>query len=118
MTGEEEYTLDEERLTLEEMQAMQRALQEKYMEKWHGLGPWKARDTLLWMVSEAGEAAQILKHEGNDAAAVPGEARARFVEEMCDVLMYWNDAMLCFGVTPEEIARAYRAKHQRNMSRW
>lgn len=110
--------MDEERFNLEEMQAMQRALQEKYKEKWHGLGPWKARDTLLWMMAEAGEAAQILKHEGNEAAAVHGEARAHFVEEMCDVLMYWNDAMLCFDIAPEEIAEAYRAKFRRNMARW
>ena len=105
-------------LTLEEMQAMQRALQEKYRDKWPALGPGKARDTLLWMMAEAGEAAQVLKHEGNDAVSAPGEARAHFVEEMCDVLMYWNDALLCFGVTPQELADVYRAKHLRNMTRW
>ena len=32
--------------------------------------------------------------------------------------MYLNDVMLCYGITPEELAATYRAKHQRNMTRW
>jgi len=46
------------------------------------------------------------------------EIREHFVEEMCDVLMYFNDVMLCMGITPDELKRVYLAKHERNMSRW
>ena len=44
--------------------------------------------------------------------------REHFVEELCDVLMYLNDVMLCYGISPEEMEQVYRAKHARNMKRW
>ena len=46
------------------------------------------------------------------------QVRRHFVEEMCDVMMYFSDVMLCFGVTPEELADIYMQKHERNMKRW
>ena len=33
-------------------------------------------------------------------------------------MMYFNDLMLCYGVTPNELEQIYREKHERNMSRW
>lgn len=39
----------------QEMQAIQKQLQEKYKDKWGGLSPKKGRDSLLWMMIEAGE---------------------------------------------------------------
>ena len=44
------------RFGFEEMQAIQKELQEKYLEQWGGLDPRKGRDSLLWMMIEAGEA--------------------------------------------------------------
>ena len=44
--------------------------------------------------------------------------RTHFIEEMADVLMYFNDVLLCFGITPEEFSAIYRAKQERNMTRW
>ena len=105
-------------LTFAQMQEMQRALQEKYFDKWGGLPPHVGRDQILWMMIEAGEMADIIKKQGDDAILHDTEARAHFVEETCDVLMYLNDVMLCYGITPEEVASAYRAKHERNMIRW
>ena len=101
-----------------EMQAIQRELQAKYLAKWGGLSPEIARDKLLWMMIEAGEMADIIKKQGDEAILHDDDARSRFIEETCDVLMYLNDVMLCYGITPEELAAAYRAKHQRNMTRW
>ncbi len=46
------------------------------------------------------------------------ELRKDLVEEMTDVLMYYGDVMLCYGITPEELKRAYTEKFERNMTRW
>ena len=105
-------------LGLEQMQKMQIALQEKYKDKWGGLYPEKAKQMLLWMIAEAGEAAQVIKHRGNDRILTEPESRRHFAEEMCDVLMYLNDVLLCYGITPEEIEAIYREKHETNMKRW
>ena len=105
-------------MTITEMQSMQRALQEKYIDKWGGLSPAIAREKLLWMMIEAGEMADVIKKQGDQAIMTDPEAHRHFIEEACDVLMYLNDVMLCYGITPEELTEVYRAKQQRNMTRW
>ena len=102
----------------EQMQAIQRELQEKYAGIWHGLSPQKGRDTLLWMIIEAGEAADIIKKEGDAPILEDAETRHHFIEELCDVMMYFNDVLLCYGITPEELEKIYLEKHERNMKRW
>ena len=47
--------------SFDDMQAIQKELQEKYFDKWGGLYPEKAVRMMLWMLCEAGEAAQVLK---------------------------------------------------------
>ena len=49
------------RFGFEEMQAIQKELQEKYREKWGELTPEKGASYLLWMIVEAGEVADIVK---------------------------------------------------------
>ena len=44
--------------------------------------------------------------------------RHDFIDEMADGLMYFNDVLLCFDIKPEEFEEVYRAKHERNMTRW
>lgn len=105
-------------LSFGEMQEMQRALQEKYREKWGGLSPEKAVSKLLWLYGELSEACDIIKKKGTDDIMQREDIRGEFVEELCDVMMYFNDVMLCFSITPEELARVYRNKHERNMTRW
>lgn len=102
----------------EEMQAIQKELQEKYLDKWGGLSPEKGRDSLLWMIIEAGEAADVIKKRGDKEILDNPETRRHFIEEMCDVMMYFNDTLLCYSITPEELTEIYKAKHKRNMSRW
>ena len=70
------------------------------------------------MIGEIGEVIDILKKEGPEKANEDPATRAQFVEEMADVLMYYNDILLCFGITPEELGSAYRAKFEKNMTRW
>ena len=102
----------------EEMLAMRRALQEKYKEIWEPIGTATGKNKLLWMIGETGEVIDIIKKNGAEAAVTDPELRARLVEEMADVLMYYNDVLLCYGITPEELGSQYRAKFERNMTRW
>lgn len=101
-----------------EMQAIQKELQEKYMDNWGGLSPEKGRDKLLWMMIEAGEVADIIKKDGDEKILTDDEVRNHFIEEMCDVLMYLNDVMLCYSITSEELEKVYMEKHHKNMKRW
>ena len=105
-------------LDFDTMQNLQQALQNKYQEKWGGLSPQKGRNMLLWMMIEMGEAADVIKKQGDERILSDEPVRGHFVEELCDVLMYFNDVLLCYGIKPEELAAAYLEKHDRNMRRW
>ena len=50
--------------TIEEMLAMQQALQEKYKDKWELIGPEAGKHKLLWMLGEVGEVIDIIKKNG------------------------------------------------------
>lgn len=104
--------------TLQEMQNMQKELQNKYKDKWGGLSPEKAREKLLWLYGELGEAGDIMKKHGDCKIMNDDHIRSHFIEEVCDVLMYLNDVMLCYDITPEELEKVYLAKHEKNMGRW
>lgn len=105
-------------LDLEGMQAMQRTLQERYRGRWEPVDPAHGRNKLLWMLAETGEAIQVIKKKGDDRIMTEPEVRAEFTEELCDMLMFLNDVCLCYGITPDEMEAVYRAKHDRNMTRW
>ena len=101
-----------------EMQAIQKELQAKYKNIWAPLEPRLGRDQLLWMIIEAGEVADIMKKQGDEAVMENEEVRRSFIEEMCDVMMYFNDVLLCYGITVDELREVYLKKHERNMKRW
>ena len=105
-------------LDIAQMQEMQKALQERYKEWWEPIEPARGLNKLMWMIGEVGEAGQVLKRKGHWNIMNTPEIRADFVEELTDVLMYFNDVLLCYGISPEEFEAAYRAKHQRNLTRW
>ena len=46
---------------INEMLDMQRALQEKYKDKWNPICPDRGKDQLLWMIGEIGEVIDIKK---------------------------------------------------------
>lgn len=50
-----------EDFTINEMQDMQRKLQDKYKEKWESIGPETGKNKLLWMIGENGEVIDIVK---------------------------------------------------------
>ena len=104
--------------SFEDILRMQRALQDKYQHKWEPICPETGRNKLLWMMGECGEVADILKKRGHGPVMSDPATRAAFVEEMADVLMYYGDIMLCFGITQEELRERYVEKYERNMHRW
>lgn len=101
-----------------QMQDIQRELQEKYKDRWTKLSPETGRSSLLWMITEVGEVADIIKKDGDKSIMETPEIREHFIEELCDVMMYFNDVMLCYSITPEELEKVYLKKHHRNMERW
>lgn len=101
-----------------QMQEIQRQLQEKYKDKWNALSPEQGKEQLLWLMIELGEVADIMKKEGVQKIMEDTETRTHFIEEMADVMMYYNDVMLCYNISVEEFRNVYLEKHQRNMERW
>lgn len=67
---------------------------------------------------ELGEAADVIKKQGNQKILEDKEVREHFIEEMCDILMYFNDVMLCYDISIDELEEVYLAKHKKNMERW
>ena len=104
--------------TVNEMLEMQQALQEKYKGKWAPNGPETGKNQLLWMIGEIGEVIDIVKKHGGTKACSDEGLRQNLIEEMADVLMYYNEVLLCYGITSDELKQAYTAKFQRNMNRW
>lgn len=101
-----------------QMQEMLRNLQDKYKDKWEAIGPETGKNKLLWMVGEIGEVIDIVKKNGGTKACTDAKLRNDLVEEMADVLMYYNDVMLCYGITAEELKQSYSEKYKKNMERW
>lgn len=103
---------------INEMQEMQRVLQDKYKDKWEPICVQTGQNKLLWMIGEIGEIIDIVKKHGAEKAVADESLRQALIEEMADVLMYYNDVMLCYGITAEELKKAYSEKFTRNMQRW
>ncbi|MDO4459379.1 MAG: DUF550 domain-containing protein [Clostridia bacterium] len=100
-----------------EMREMQLKLQELHKGDWAELDPEQARNQLLYMVEEVGEVIAIAKKKGDDAIMNDPAVRANFITEFSDVLMYLNDVLICYDISPEEISIAFRKKHAKNMKR-
>ena len=105
-------------LTMAEVLEMQRRLQEKYRDQWEPIGPETGKNKLLWMIGEVGEVIDIVKKHSARQLIEDGGSRSDLVEELADVLMYYGDVMLCYGITADELKKAYVSKFERNMERW
>ncbi len=103
---------------IDEMQKMQIELQEKYKNKWEPISPEAGQNKLLWMIGEIGEVIDIIKQNGASRMLDTPDVRNHLVEELADVLMYYNDVLLCYGITEEELKQAYVRKFEKNMKRW
>ena len=98
-----------------EMQQMQKSLQEKYKDQWEVICPETGKNKLLWMI---GEVIDIVKKHGGEKASDDAGIRKELVEELADVLMYYNDVLLCYGISADELKTAYTEKFEKNMKRW
>lgn len=103
---------------INEMQEMQRKLQQKYKDKWEPICPATGQNKLLWMIGEIGEVIDLVKKHGGEKVCSEPDIRGNLVEEMADVLMYYNDVMLCYGISEDELKQAYINKFEKNMKRW
>ena len=104
--------------SINEMQDMQRQLQDKYKDKWEPICPETGKNKLLWMIGEIGEVIDIIKKNGAIKSSTHIDLRKELVEELADVLMYYNDIMLCYNITVDELKQVYSEKFQKNMKRW
>lgn len=104
--------------SINEMLAMQELLQDRYKDRWEPIGPETGKNKLLWMIGEIGEVIDIVKKNGDTKACTDTELRKDLVEELADVLMYYNDVLLCYDISAEELKQAYTEKFERNMTRW
>ena len=103
---------------INEMLDMQRTLQEKYKDIWRPICPDRGKDQLLWMIGEVGEVVDIIKKHGGEATSRDEQLRSQLVEELADVLMYYTDVLLCYGISAEELKQTYTRKFETNMRRW
>ena len=104
--------------SINEMQEMQRTLQDKYKDKWEPICPETGKNKMLWMIGEIGEVIDMVKKHGGTKVATDIDLRKELVEELADVLMYYNDIMLCYNITADELKQVYIEKFQKNMNRW
>ncbi len=44
--------------------------------------------------------------------------RKDLIEELADILMYYNDILLCYDISSDELKSAYVNKFEKNMKRW
>jgi len=107
-----------ENFGINEMMEMQKALQEKYKDVWEGISPEVGKNKLLWMIGEIGEVIDIVKKHGGEEAGRNEKLREQLIEELADVLMYYNDVLLCYGISAKELKQSYIRKFERNMTRW
>ncbi|MBQ9994332.1 MAG: nucleotide pyrophosphohydrolase [Clostridia bacterium] len=104
--------------SISEMREMQRALQDRYKDKWEPICPDTGQNKLLWMIGEIGEVIDLVKKHGGQKASDDADLRRELVTELADVLMYYNDVCMCYGISADELRQAYVEKFQKNMNRW
>ena len=104
-------------LRISDLLAMQTELQQLHPE-WGGTPPSRGRDQLMWGIGEIGEVIDIIKKNGAETACSDETLRRDLIEELADVLMYYNDVLLCYGITEEELKKSYTEKFKRNINRW
>lgn len=68
--------------SIAEMREMQKALQEKYKDKWEPIGPETGKNKLLWMIGEIGEVIDIIKKNGGTIETSDLEQRKHLIEDV------------------------------------
>ncbi len=107
----------EKSINIKEKLEMSRVLWEKHKDTWSDMSPEHGKIFLLYMIEEMGEVISIIKKKGDDEIMNNPEVRSRFIEEMCDIMMYYSDVLNRYGVSSEEYSAVYREKFEKNMGR-
>lgn len=86
-----------------EMQEMQRKLQDKYKDKWEPIEPETGKNKLLWMIGEVGEVIDLIKKNGTQKALSDPLLRKALVEEMVNThsISFQFHHMNCFRTIAE-----------------
>ena len=66
---------------INEMQEMQKRLQNKYKNIWEPITPENGKNKLLWMIGEIGEVIDIIKKNGDLKACSDTKLRENLIEE-------------------------------------
>lgn len=104
-------------LKISEMMALQEELYQVNKDNWSPIVPSTGKSKLLWMIEEVGEVISIIKKKSEEDIMNDPIVREAFVEEMADVMMYYQDVLRCYQVNSEEFSNVYMKKHQRNLER-
>lgn len=111
--------MEDKTISVGEMYAFQKKLQEKYQVKWgEVISPEMSINKLCWAYGELAEAGDIIKKNRPEKVMADSELRRHLMEELGDAMMYMFDVMLCYGMTPEEFSEIYRTKCETNINRW
>lgn len=70
------------------------------------------------MLGKIGEVIDIIKKNGEIKSLEDSNLWKHLIEEMADVLMYYNDVLLCYRISDEELKEAYITKFEKNIKRW
>jgi NTP pyrophosphatase (non-canonical NTP hydrolase) len=104
-------------LRISQMLDLSYRLWEKHKNTWSPMKPEYGKDFILYMIEEIGETIAIIKKKGEEKIMDDSEVRARFIEELGDVLMYYMDVLNRFNISAEEFSAAYIKKFESNMGR-
>ncbi len=104
-------------LTITKMLQCQYALWEKHQDSWGDMTPNSARNSLLWMIEELGEAIAIIKKRGEEDIMHDPQLKAQFTEELVDVFMYFLDVLNRYEISGQDFSDAYEHKNKINQTR-
>ena len=107
----------EKDLKISELKEMQFKLYEVNKEKWNDMEPKYAKDHMLYMIEEIGECIAIIKKKKIDSIMNDEKVRNRFIEEMCDVMMYYIEVLNRLEISAEDFSKSYIEKHHINLNR-
>ena len=88
---------------INEMQEMQKALRDKYKDRWGELTPEVGKNQLLWMVGEIGEVIDIVKKHLAQGHELDKD---RILGELGDIAWYLAEAATALDMDLEDVLQA------------
>ena len=97
--------------------SMSKELWDLHKDQWSPMEPEYAKNFILYMIEEIGEVIAIVKKKSLNDVMAKGPVREHLIEELADILMYYNDTLNRFNISAEELATVYTKKHNSNLTR-